>query len=95
MSASLSSLVDNLSEIYKKECESWKVRKIISECNFIEFKNSELYYKCKNCNNEPYKSINGLNKKFPNTYRFCKGDVNTFVLLLRKRVYPYEYMGKI
>ena len=39
-----------------------------------------------------FKSINGLIKKFPNTYQFCNEDVNKFVLLLRKGVYPYEYM---
>ena len=31
-------------------------------------------------------------KKFPRIYTFCNGDVNKFVLLLRKGVYPYEYM---
>ena len=36
--------------------------------------------------------INGLIKKFPNVYQFCNGDTNKFVLLLRKGVYPYEYM---
>ena len=56
MSASLSSLVDNLSEINKKE------------------------------------SVNELIKKFPATYRFCKKDLNKFALLLKKGVYPYEYM---
>ena len=25
-------------------------------------------------------------------YQFCNGDVNKSVLLLRKGVYPYEYM---
>ena len=39
-----------------------------------------------------YRPINGLIKKFPNTYRFCNGYVNKFVLLLRKGAYPYEYM---
>ena len=92
MPTSLPSLVDNLSEIYKKECESCKERKIMSECRLIDLKNNELYYKCKECNDELYKSTNGLNKKFPNTYRFCDEDVNKFVLLLRKSVYPYEYM---
>ena len=36
--------------------------------------------------------INGLIKKFLNVYQFCNGDMNEFVLLLRKGVYPYEYM---
>ena len=33
-----------------------------------------------------------LFKRFAKTYEFCKGDINKFVLLLRKGVYPYEYM---
>ena len=31
-------------------------------------------------------------KKFKNTYSFCNNDLNKFILLLRKSVYPYEYM---
>ena len=37
-------------------------------------------------------SINRLIKKFPNVYQVCNGDTNKFVLLLRKGIYPYEYM---
>ena len=45
MSTALSSLVDNLSEIYKKECKACMGRKNIkSECDFIEFKNNRLNY---------------------------------------------------
>ena len=33
-----------------------------------------------------------LIEKFSNTYQFCNKDLNTFALLLRKGVYPYEYM---
>ena len=36
------------------------------------------------------KTINLWSKKFPNIY--CNGDINKFVLLLRKGVYPYEHM---
>ena len=50
MSTSLSSLVDNLSEIYKKErkgCE--EKRKIKSVCNFISLENNKLNYRWKEC----------------------------------------------
>ena len=30
--------------------------------------------------------------KFYNTYQLCNNDLNKFALLLRKVVYPYEYM---
>ena len=37
-------------------------------------------------------SYDELIKKFPNTYQLCNNDRNKFGLLLRKGVYPYEYM---
>ena len=93
MSNKLSDLVDNLSEIYKKECKGCKERrKIKSVCNFIGLKNNKLNYKCKECKKRSLKPINELIKKFPNVYQFCNEDINKFVLLLRKGVYPYEYM---
>ena len=33
-----------------------------------------------------------LIEKFPNTYQLCNKDLKKFALLLRKGVYPYEYM---
>ena len=31
-------------------------------------------------------------KKFKNTYSFCNNDLNKFILLPRKGVYPYKHM---
>ena len=49
-------------------------------------------YKCLNCKNLSLKPINTLITKFSNTYKLCCNDNETFVLLLRKDIYPYEYM---
>ena len=93
MSTSLSSLVDNLSEIYKKECKgSAEKRKIKSAYNFIRLKNNKLNYECKECEKIWLKPVNGLIKKFTNIHQVCNGDINQFILLLKKGVYPYEYM---
>ena len=89
MSSSLSKLVDNVSEgIHNNEC---------ADCNscldYIKIKNEKLLLKCFSCNNYYKKKFNqDLIKKFKNTYSFCDNDLNKFVLLLRKGVYPYEYM---
>ena len=93
MQSKLSNLVDNLSEINDKDCKICMKRKNIkSEYEFIGFKNDRLNNRCKECNETSNKSINELIEKFPNTYQFCNDDLNKFVLLLRKGVYPNEYM---
>ena len=33
-----------------------------------------------------------LKKRFRNTFKFSNNDINKYILLLRKGVYPYEYM---
>ena len=66
--------------------------KINSECCFVGLKNNRLIYKCRECRKERKKTINELKEKFPGIYQFCNDDLNKFVLLLRKGVYPYEYM---
>ena len=55
MTTSLSSLVDNLSEINNKDCKKCMERK--SECEFIGLKDNRLKYKCKECDDISAKSI--------------------------------------
>ena len=89
----LSELVDNLSGNFNKECKSYIERKKVkSECDFIGFRNNRLNYKCKKWGKRSTKLIIEAARNFPITYQFCNGDLNEFALLLRKGVYPYEYI---
>ena len=90
MSSSLSKLVDNLSEgILNNKCFDCE-----SNLDYIKIKkNRKLISKCFNCNIYYKKKFNKeLMKKFKNTYSFRNNDLNKFIVLLRKGVYPYEYM---
>ena len=52
-----------------------------------------LIFRCFNCKKSYEKEINKeLIERFASTYKFCNNDLNKFVMLLRKGVYPYEYM---
>ena len=90
MSSSLSKLVDILSEgIHNNKCSDCE-----SNLHYIKIlKNEKLLLKCRNCNIYYKKKLNkDLIKKIKNTCSFCNSDLNKFILLLRKGVYPYEYM---
>ena len=89
MSSSLSKLVDNLSEgIHNNKCTDYK-----SNLDYyIKTKNEKLILECYDCKQRCRKKFNKeLIKRFASTYEFCNNDINKFVLLLRKDVYPYEY----
>ena len=94
MPTSLSELVDNTSGIFNStECKSCIEKiKINSECCFVGLKYNRLIYKCKECKEEWKRPLNKLIENFPSIYQFCNGNLNKFVILLRKGVYPYEYM---
>ena len=66
--------------------------KINSECCFVGSKNNRLIQRCKECKKQWKRPIEGLIEKFPSVSQFCNGNLNKFVLLLRKGVYPYECM---
>ena len=56
-------------------------------------KDNWLIFQCLECKKNYKKDCNKeLINRFANTYKFCNGDINKFILLLRKGVYIYEYM---
>ena len=79
----------NLSEkLHSDKCKDSK-----SELEYISVKDSQLIFRCLECKKNYNKDWNKkLIKRFANTYGFFNRDINGFVSLLRKVVYPYGYM---
>ena len=88
MATSLSKLVDNLTEdIHDDKCVDCK-----SDLSYMKVIDEALIFRCFNCKKNYKKEINKeLIERFASTYKFCNNDLNKFVMLLRKGVYPYEY----
>ena len=89
MSSSLSNLVDNLSAgRHSDKCIDFK-----SCLDYITTKDKELIFKCFECKKNYKKDFNKESiKRFADIHEFLNEDINEFILLLRKGVYPYEYM---
>ena len=99
MSSSLSNLIDNLSDgLHCDKCADCK-----SCLDYMSVKDDQrgctqwnciqLIFWCFECKKNYKKKFNKkLIKRFANIYEFCNEDINKFVLLLRKEIYPYEYM---
>ena len=87
--SSLSSLFDNLSEgLHSKKCADCK-----SHLHYMSIKDDKRIFRCFGYKMNYEKEFNKeLIKRFANMYEFCNKDINKFILLLRKGVYPYEYM---
>ena len=89
MSTSLSNLVDDLSEgFHSDRCIDCKY------ClDYMTTKDEKLIFRCFSCKKDYGKDFNKeLIQRSANIYEFCNGDLNKFILLLRKGVYPYKYM---
>ena len=89
MAISLLNLVDYLAEeIHKIKCKG-------RDC-FLEYeslKDNLIKYKCLLCNKDYSNKLDEkFKKRFRNTFKFSYNDINKFILLLRKDVYPYEYI---
>ena len=89
MSSSLSNIVDNLYEgLHTGKCTDCK-----SCLDYMSVKDNQLILRCfeskKNCNKDFNKE---LINRFASTHEFCNKDINKFLLLLKREVYPYEWM---
>ena len=91
MATSLSKLVDNLTEnIHNDKCN-----KCEPNLCFVNAMNETLTFECVDCKKEYKKDINNkLKERFSNVHEFCGYDMNKFRTVLRKGVYPYEYVDE-
>ena len=56
-------------------------------------KDEKLFFRYFSCKKNYEKDFNkDLIQRFANIYEFCNGVLNKFILLLRKGIYPYEYI---
>ena len=84
MPSSLSKLVDNLSEgLHNNICLNCE-----SCLDYIKAKNEKLILKCFNCKQNYKKDFNKeLIKRFANTYEFCNGNLNKFILSILTNIW--------
>ena len=103
MANSSSNLFNNLAkEILKIKCKYGHDNKKCGKCGikykdskfcfeYANFKNNLIEEKCLCCNKNYQKNFHeNLKKGFANKYKFVNQDINKFILLLPKGVYPYK-----
>ena len=79
-----------------KNCETCRSKYKYCDCflEYTNFKDDLIEYKCLCCNKSYQRKFDEkLKERFFNTYKFSHHYNNKFILLLRKGVYPYEYIG--
>ena len=88
IASSLSNFVGNFAEgIHKINCKDW----LFSWNETV--KDNLIKYKCLSCNKSYSNKLDEKFKnEFKNMFKFSNGGINKFILLLRKGVYPHEYM---
>ena len=88
-SVPIKKVLDNDNDNDRDKTVTYKL-KFIDSYRFMQDSLSNLVDNLSEINNKM--SYASLIEKFPNTYQLCNKDLNKFELLLRKGVYPYEYM---
>ena len=81
MNRALSTLVDNLSEINKCNCEESKDKDLKIKVKEAQGK-KVVCTMCKTCKSKETQLVSDLIKKFPCTYKLCNNNSKKFILLL-------------
>ena len=88
MNTSLLNLISNLSDQLYNNCFYCK-----NLLDYMIFKDNKVVCRCFERKKNISKYFNNeLTKRFKNIYKFCENNKNKSLLLLRKGIYPYEYM---
>ena len=87
MMGSLENHVNNLSQLYVCSCSNKGNQQIK-----IKHNDKNIYTKCKSCTKRSKQSVESLKLTFPKTHQLI--NIEKFILLLKKGVYPYEYIDK-
>ena len=80
--------VNNLSKPYDCVCKDKSKQQIK-----IKYDKVNIHTRCKTCTKRSKQSIQSLKNNFPSTFCLINGNIDKFILLLKKGVYPYEYMN--
>ena len=94
-SVPIKKVLDNDNDNDKKNGKGKKAKTITYRLRFIDscrFMHDSLSNLVDNLSGNDKTSHAALIEKFHNTSQLCNNDLNKFDLLLRKGVYPYEYM---
>ena len=89
MMGSLDTHVNNLSGLYDCDCTDKNKQQ-----TKIKYNDKLVCTRCKSCTKRSKQTIKSLKDKFPSTYQLTKGNIDKFIFLLRKGVYPCEYMNR-
>ena len=96
LSTLLSSLVDNSAAgLHSDKCIDCKSCLEYMSANDNQWNFIQLILRWFECKKEKYqKDFNkDLINRSASTYEYCNKDINTSIFLIRKGVYPYEYMN--
>ena len=85
---SLENHINNLSELYVCDCK-YKSNQQIK----IKHNDKYIHTRCKSCTKRSKQSIKSLKNKFLCTFCLVNGNIDKFILLLKKGIYPYKYIN--